>query len=503
MALLSEQTPGSIVKIKENDVLVDFLVLQQGYPQTGNGNVLLLRNDCVAKKVFGTNNAYLGSTVDNYLTSNYISTLDQSIANKIPDVTIKYTIGDGSSSTSTLTRKIFLLSYTELGFSGGVYYNVEGSKIPYFSNNNLRIAKYNSSAVRWWTRTPHTYLTDDMVAVNTDGSFNNNTGSVRSSFGVRPAFCLPGTAFVLETGEVVFNQPPTVPTNFSVPPTIFSEYDTPISWGASTDPEGALAGYILERKLNGGEWAELYRGSALKYNDKTVPFGSSTVQYRVCAYDTENLQSDYAESAVVTVTNNRPPVVTGSDTDLGTLTTTPPSITYTATDPDPGDTITVTITLDETQLESKTVVSGEEQSFSVPADKWLEVLNGAHTLTVTAADQQGANGTRTWTMTKAVTQISVQAKDPVQTEEMCRRAVLDMTYALPEGAEIKVEMCNNALDDSPAWEDMTSAFLNGEKFFFQNQTKTAANWAYSWRITLNRNGQTGECWLFGGTGACD
>lgn len=495
MALLSEQAPGSIVKIKENGVLVDFYVGTQDYESelNGPGKTLLIRKDALERRPSVTN-TFINSPDSIWLNDTYKNYLSDDIKKYVTDTKIKCL--DTESTLTTYVVSVFLLSSAEV-FSG-----TDGSLLPIAGI--LKHCKFNGRDEKWWLRTIYNYGAKYRYLVNDSGNLDFgfwNTASTAPF--IRPVFCLPGSFYVDESGNVIANQPPTVPTNFSVPSTIFSEYDTPISWGASTDPEGALAGYILERKLNGGEWAELYRGSALKYNDKTVPFGSSTVQYRVCAYDTENLQSDYAESAVVTVTNNRPPVVTGSNADLGTLTTTPPSITYTATDPDPGDTIAVTITLDETQLESKTVVSGEEQSFSVPADKWLEVLNGAHTLTVTAADQQGANGTREWTMTKAVTQIAVQVKDPVQTEEMCRRAVLDMTYALPEGAEIKVEMCNNALDDSPAWEDMTSAFLNGEKFFFQNQTKTAANWAYSWRITLNRNGQTGECWLFGGTGACD
>ena len=64
-----------------------------------------------------------------------------------------------------------------------------------------------------------------------------------------------------------------------------------MSWGASTDPQGNLDGYIVERSTNGGSnWSQIYQGSALSTTNN-VPFGTESVMYRVKAYDTEGLQS--------------------------------------------------------------------------------------------------------------------------------------------------------------------------------------------------------------------
>ena len=53
--------------------------------------------------------------------------------------------------------------------------------------------------------------------------------------------------------------------------------------GASTDPDGNLSGYVLERKVGSGTWAQIYKGSARTYTD-TITYGWTSVQYRVKAY---------------------------------------------------------------------------------------------------------------------------------------------------------------------------------------------------------------------------
>lgn len=515
MATLGEQAVGSTIKFSVNGALTEFLVLHQGKPSEGydascDGTWVQTKNALESGMAFGSTTDYATSSVNQSL-AEFVNTIDSRVLPYIHTVTLNYDMLLGSSSPKTVTAKAFLLSFYEAGLRGlygyvpndGTvalqYYTPEGA-----GSNSKRIVTYSGIPTGWWTRTRSTYSgSNEVIWINSSGAPNTTYPINPSGRARRPAMVLDKELQVDDSGNIVFNQPPTVPEAIYLPDTIVAEADNLISWGASTDPEGGLAGYILERKLGSGDWTQVYKGIALSCTDSSIPFGTTSVQYRVCAYDTENLQSEYMMSAEVPVVNNRPPVITGSDTQLGELAMTPPSITYTVTDPDEGDTLTAVITLDSTQLESKAVVSGEEQSFSVSSDKWLEVLNGTHTLTVTATDQQGASGSRIWTMTKAVQSIQVQAESPAETEEMCRRAILDLTYAMPEGGSLKVEICNNALDSAPTWEDMTSAFLNGDKFFFQNQTKTAESWAYSWRVTISREGQAGECWLYGGSGACD
>ena len=80
-----------------------------------------------------------------------------------------------------------------------------------------------------------------------------------------------------------------------------------MSWAASTDAEGNLEGYIVERSTNGGSsWSQIYQGSATSTSN-TVAFGTASVTYRVKAYDSAGLESGWKTSNTVTVTNNRAP----------------------------------------------------------------------------------------------------------------------------------------------------------------------------------------------------
>lgn len=61
----------------------------------------------------------------------------------------------------------------------------------------------------------------------------------------------------------------------------------------------------------------------------------------------------------------------------------------------------------------------------------------------------------------------------------------------PTPAQLKVEVTNNGLDDSPVWEDATQAVLFGDYHTFTNNTKTAEEGAVKVRITVQANDSMG------------
>lgn len=61
----------------------------------------------------------------------------------------------------------------------------------------------------------------------------------------------------------------------------------------------------------------------------------------------------------------------------------------------------------------------------------------------------------------------------------------------PTPAQLKVEVTNNGLDDSPVWEDATQAVLFGDYHTFTNNTKTADEGAVKVRITVQANDSMG------------
>lgn len=77
-----------------------------------------------------------------------------------------------------------------------------------------------------------------------------------------------------------------------------------ISWSASTDTDGNLTGYRLEKSVNGeSTFTQIYSGTALTASDN-VEFGTASVCYRVCAYDNEGSSSPYTVSRTVDIINN-------------------------------------------------------------------------------------------------------------------------------------------------------------------------------------------------------
>jgi hypothetical protein len=67
--------------------------------------------------------------------------------------------------------------------------------------------------------------------------------------------------------------------------------------------------------------------------------------------------------------------------------------------------------------------------------------------------------------------------------------IKDKTNSILVGAPytIRVDVCNNALETVPTWENATTAYTNDEFFTFTNITKTPAkNWAISVKYTITK-----------------
>ena len=112
------------------------------------------------------------------------------------------------------------------------------------------------------------------------------------------------------------NSAPNAPSSISVPTSVKGGETINITWGAATDPDGNLAGYILEKKTDSAGFSQIYKGSSRSLSD-TIVVGSNTIQYRVRAYDSYGKVRSYRTSNIITVTNNSAPEISGRDEDLG------------------------------------------------------------------------------------------------------------------------------------------------------------------------------------------
>ena len=211
---LGNKSVGSIVKLKENGVLVDFYVAKHDYENglNGSGRTLVVRKDCYDTRQWHTSNvnAYATSAIDTWLNSTYKNLLDADIRGVIGTTKIKYTPGNGNTTVGTLERAIFLLSVTELGRSAS-YANTEGTALSIASS--LQIAYLNGSAVVQWTRSPNTNNTNYACYLNTSG--NVYYSNCYDTSGSRPAFTLPSTLSVSDDGSVSVNTAPTISGSYA------------------------------------------------------------------------------------------------------------------------------------------------------------------------------------------------------------------------------------------------------------------------------------------------
>lgn len=213
---LSTKAVGSIVKIKVNGAAKDFIIVHQGLPSSAydascNGVWVVMKDIYTTMKWDGSNNDYLNSDMTAYLNGTFISLIDADIRNAIKQVKIPYTNYSNNnvmSGSNGLSCKVFLLSGTEVGFSGVSYMNTEGAKLSYFDSASKRVAYNGSSAAEWWLRSPSTGDSNGVWGVKSDGS--SDYWYCGSTCGVRPAFVLPSTLVVSDDGTVSTNTAPAI-----------------------------------------------------------------------------------------------------------------------------------------------------------------------------------------------------------------------------------------------------------------------------------------------------
>ena len=320
---LSSKAIGSTIKLKVNGSAKDFIVVHQGkpssvYDDSCNGTWLLMKDIYENRQWHSSNtNDYANSTIHSYLNSTFLNLFESNIKNAIKQVKLPYRKGSGTSTTVTsgsngLSAKIFLLSATETSFNFSSYMpSGEGAELAYFkgcadnSSDSKRVAYLNGSATSWWLRSPYCDYSSYALYVYSNGDWLSGICSV--SYGIRPALILPSTLLVSDDGTVSTNTAPSTPGSISVPSSIMGGTNISISWAKSSDAESNLAGYKVERSTNGGSsWSQIYQGTATSTTNN-VAFGTTSVMYRVKAYDTEGLESGWRTSSQVTVVNNNAP----------------------------------------------------------------------------------------------------------------------------------------------------------------------------------------------------
>ena len=195
---------GSTVKLLENGVAVDYIVVNKGIPANSSlydsscDGLWLLRKDILENKKWSTETS--SSATNNYpgkviTESDVLALFDDNTKSAIKTVKIPHVNGDGYASVASGADgddcQIFSLSGREVGSTSA---KADGACLSYFSgaSNSKRIAYLNGTATAWWTRTPEANSKKSAIVVTASGGLDFEL--VYYTSGSRPALVLPHTA---------------------------------------------------------------------------------------------------------------------------------------------------------------------------------------------------------------------------------------------------------------------------------------------------------------------
>lgn len=433
------------------------------------------------------------------------------------------------------------------------------------SSDSKRVAYLNGSATYWWLRSPGCNDSNYALIVSSDGDWYDYSCS--NSYGVRPALILPSALLVSDEGTVIGNRPPEVTSDAGATGAELGEKNAPFTVGytvtdkdgdlmtvtekldgevkaVKTDVGGTVIKVVTARNEEGNipAWdtypakSEYFmpltakksglRLRSLEFRVKGyVPgtmrtvlrkYGSTTVLvdkfidiirgYNDVALDMGNfaLEKGVEYQLYFAASNNfYPPSVTpgwvveneyvdivtgsayyGDDTTLIFSGTMEIVETHTVAGTDGATTDTLTVDC----LNEK--------------EGYAQLLNGPHTLTLTVSDGKTSTDW-TATFTKNVTGAKVSLTVPLTADDTITVAALTLEGSFPVDMSLSVEMTNNALDDSPVWENCTD-IQRGESRAFVHHAFTnkiaAQGFAFNYKVTIARgaSGVGGNITMIGG-----
>lgn len=253
-------------------------------------------------------------------------------------------------------------------------------------------------------------------------------------------------------------------------------------------PNSSDAGYV-RIVYSGGSLSGI---SAYRGNGGVRPL--CNLKSSILVSDSPNSDGNY--TVIYNSAPSAPPVISGSNADLGTKRG-DFTYQYSVTDPD-NDVVNVVEKIDGKTIATKNAITlGATQTLSVSGNTFTALTNAKHTITITATDSAGNSAVRTLTFTKSIAGFVITLSAPLEANSQPTRANIKVTRDIPAGGTFKVEATNNPFDASPVWEDCTNAVVQGVAHVFTNKINTAAQYGMNIRVTVQRGDALTACWVSG------
>lgn len=274
------------------------------------GGAVLVYKNAYEESEFGNSTLYPDGTLDNLIKNTIFNSFPQTLREKMMNVTFAL---KGSNS---ITRKMFALTYTMVGF-GDNNGTTEGKALQYYTSNVRRIKKKEGASASWWLSSQ--FSSDRAWLVNADGSaFDYRPSGTR---GVVPAFVIPqstqleddqnqyGNYFIkglLPNDKITATT--TKPKN-----TYAGSWDTiNFEWTYASREGLAQKKYELQYKdASHTDWTALASAESANTNVNIPPntFAAGIVKWRVRCTNANNQVSAWSEEASFTA-QGKPPTPT-------------------------------------------------------------------------------------------------------------------------------------------------------------------------------------------------
>lgn len=235
---------------------------------------------------------------------------------------------------------------------------------------------------------PWTQVLSSNVTSFTDTA-PSNVDSVRYRVKAVDAYNTESAYATSTSVTIIKNYAPSAPASINATNVVINKNAT-ITWGQATDSDGEIESYVLERRIDGGPFTQIYTGNALTYSD-TIGAEWGTVTYRVKAIDDYGDSSEYTTSSVIEVQEGVL-IINGPLSELGEK---PSPFVFEFYITDSGSQSVTNITT-KVILDNNEIYSGLPSTntvVSIPID--CRLMNvGNHSITVTASKESYISNTK-------------------------------------------------------------------------------------------------------------